>query len=224
MQELPSGRWKVVPPGDLAALRDAVTELSSDRGTYWTFNPLPAGHAGTVRVGDVTRRHNLMIDVDPIKAPGREKENATDQEHEAARAVAAAVREELTGRGWPEPAVIDSGNGWYLFYRVDLPNTPHSRSLLKAFLADLAGKYTGAIIDPKVINANRVAKVPGTWASKGPHSAERPHRLCPSSARRRRSKPSPPSRSPRPRRATSGPSHSPVMARTCARTRSGPRP
>jgi hypothetical protein len=178
VQELPTGRWRVVPPADPDALRAAVTELSESRGTFWAFNPLPAGHAGTVRVGDVTRRHNLMIDIDPIKAHGHEDDNATDEEHEKTREVAAAIVAELTGLGWPQPAVIDSGNGWYLFYRVDLPNTPHSRSLLKAFLAALAGRHPGAVIDPKVINANRVAKIPGTWARKGPHSAGRPHRLC----------------------------------------------
>jgi DNA polymerase I-like protein with 3'-5' exonuclease and polymerase domains len=178
VQELPTGRWRVVPPADPDALLAAATELGESRGTYWTFNSLPAEHAGTVRVGDVTRRHNLMIDIDPIKVKGHDSDNASDEEHEKTREVAAAIVAELTGLGWPQPAVIDSGNGWNLFYRVDLPNTPHSRSLLKAFLAALAGRHPGAIIDPKVINANRVAKVPGTWARKGPHSADRPHRLC----------------------------------------------
>jgi DNA polymerase-1 len=178
VQELPTGRWRVVPPADPDALLAAVTELGESRGTYWAINLLPAGHAGTVRVSDVTRRHNLFIDLDPIKAQGHEGDNATDEEHERTREVAAAVVAELSGFAWPQPAVIDSGNGHGLFYRIDLPNTPHSRSLLKAFLAALAARHPGAVIDPKVINANRLAKVPGTWARKGPHSAERPHRVC----------------------------------------------
>ena len=33
--------------------------------------------------------------------------------------------------GWPEPMVLDSGNGGYCFWRVDLPNTPESRALIK---------------------------------------------------------------------------------------------
>src|SRR5262249_17738794 len=28
------------------------------------------------------------------------------------------------------------------------------------------------------VDARRVARVPGTWNRKGPHSAERPHRMC----------------------------------------------
>jgi hypothetical protein len=179
VQELPTGRWRVAPAGDFDALLAAATELSESKGAYWIFNPLPAGHAGTVRVEDVTRRHNLFIDIDPIKARGHENDNASDEEHEKTREVAAAIVSELmTGFGWPEPAMIASGNGTYLFYRADLPNTPHSRSLLKSFLASLAGRHPGAIVDPTVINANRLAKIPGTWARKGPNSAERPHRLC----------------------------------------------
>lgn len=176
VQSLPSGKWKVVKAD---RLNDAVRELAGGKGTYWAFNPLPPGHSSTVKTGDPVSRRWFMIDVDPRKAEGHADDNATDAEHEAAREVAYAINAHLSGAGWPAPVVVDSGNGWNLFYRVDLPNDPMSRALFKRVLAELGERFgAGALIDPKVINANRIAKIPGTWACKGPHTAERPHRPC----------------------------------------------
>ena len=38
----------------------------------------------------------------------------------------------LAGLGWPAPVVIDSGNGAYLLYRIDLPNDDQATALVKA--------------------------------------------------------------------------------------------
>jgi hypothetical protein len=55
--------------------------------------------------------------------------------------VALASRDALRARGWPEPILCDSGNGYHLIYAVDLPNDAEIRGLIKAFLVALAGMF-----------------------------------------------------------------------------------
>ncbi len=191
IQALPSGQWLHCPGGDLDAIRRAVDALAtSAAGVYWSLNPFvpgryPAGHekAGqlhAVLVPDVTRRRWLLIDVDSKKPEDDEKINATQQERYAAGAVATAIWRYLAAVGWPEPILVDSGNGWHLYYRLDLPSDADSRTLLRDFLQALAARFNTATadVDASVYNANRIAKLPGTWARRGTHSDERPHRLC----------------------------------------------
>lgn len=179
LRGLPSGRSLVRPGGDLEALADCAARLSSDRGVYWCLNPvsIPAGADRAARKDDVVKRRWLLIDVDPARPADA---NATREEKAAAQAVTADVTDWLAARGWPAPAVVDSGNGWHLLYRIDLPADDGSHALLKALLAALAARFdtAGAVIDRKVYNAGRISKLPGTWARKGPHTPERPHRLA----------------------------------------------
>jgi hypothetical protein len=72
--------------------------------------------------------------------------------------------------------LIDSGNGYYLLYRIDLP--ADDGGLVKRVLLALAQRFdTDAVkIDPAVFNPARICKVPGTWARKGDNTPERPHR------------------------------------------------
>lgn len=60
-----------------------------------------------------------------------------------------------------------------------LPNDDHGTALIKACLAAAAKRFNteAAIIDVSTFNASRIAKVPGTTACKGDHTAARPHRL-----------------------------------------------
>ena len=179
LRGLPSGRSLVRPGGAHGELADCAERLATDRGVYFCLNPvsIPAGADRAARVADVVRRRGLLIDVDPVRP---RDSNATREEKAAAQAVTASATDWLSARGWPAPAVIDSGNGWHLLYRIDLPNDDESHALLKAFLAALAGRFDTdlANVDRKVHNAARVSKLPGTWARKGPHSEERPHRMA----------------------------------------------
>jgi hypothetical protein len=178
LRGLPSGRSRVMPADDLDGLAAAAEELGDDRGVYYCLNPVPAGLGHAARVGDVIRRRWLLVDVDPVKAA--KDVSATDAEHLAAFALANRVAAFLCDRGWPSPVVVDSGNGTHLLYRVDLPNTADARVLLRGVLHALAGRFDApeATIDRAVHNASRVAKLPGTWARKGPDTEDRPHRLC----------------------------------------------
>lgn len=180
LRGLPSGRSVTFKGNDLVAAGQAAEQLASDDGIYYCLNPVPAGLNRAARVADILCRRWLLVDVDPVKPAEHKDDSATDDEHEAARSVASQVMDYLTNLGWPAPALVDSGNGWHLLYRVDLPADEMSRVLLKRLLHALADKFSGpkATIDRAVHNASRIAKLPGTWARKGKTSDDRPHRMC----------------------------------------------
>lgn len=184
---------------DLAELCTWALKLSGNcSGVYFTLNPLkphrltnPAGRVGKATKGllagdaDVLCRRWVLIDVDPVRAKGHEKDSATDAEKEAARQVMQAVREWLAtadGTDWPAPTVCDSGNGYHLLYRLDdgpieklpLPEDDYLRQVLRF----LAGRFdtAAAKIDTSVFNPSRIVKFPGTLTCKGSGEGDRPHR------------------------------------------------
>jgi hypothetical protein len=179
LRVLPSGRTAVFPAADLAAAAAWVErEQAGAAGVYYGLNPVPPDLGRPPKVADVLRRRWLLVDVDPAR-PDPDA-SASEAEHDLARNRANQVAETLSGMGLPVPVLIDSGNGWHLLYRVDLPNDPASRELLKLVLAELAVAFDDerVAVDRKVYDAPRIAKLPGTWARKGPGTPERPHRPC----------------------------------------------
>jgi len=179
---LPGGRSMIRPWGDIAALAAFVEKQSDYKGVYYTINPVlkGTGSSGAASNSDILNRRWLMIDVDPVKAEGAIDLSATDGEHDLARMLANRIVSDMIGRGWPLPVVIDSGNGWHLMYRIDLPNDELSRTLCREALRHMATMFEcpTARVDRSVHNASRIAKLPGTWARKGPDTPDRPHRLC----------------------------------------------
>jgi hypothetical protein len=171
----------------LADMATAALELTEQcRGVYLTMNPLRreilarcANRTKKAEQGDlasdqhVACRRWLLLDIDPVRVAGI---GATDAEKAAAREVADAVRRDLDGRGWPAPILADSGNGWHLFYRLDLP--ADDGEVVKRCLAALATRHdtAAAKVDKSVCNAARIVKVPGTAARKGDPTDDRPHR------------------------------------------------
>jgi putative DNA primase/helicase len=180
LRGLPSGRSRLIHGSDLDGAIRAVASLADEKGVYYTLNPVSPtlGDHKAATVKDVTCRRNFLIDVDPIKAS--KDDSSTDAEKEAARIVAESVRSYLDSLGWPAPLVIDSGNGWHLVYRVDLPNDDLSRQWLRLAIKALATRFnTDSVdIDRKVHNASRISKLPGTMARKGVATPDRPHRPC----------------------------------------------
>lgn len=138
---------------------------------------------------DVTVRQWLLIDCDPSRPA---EISATDEEKAAAADVAAEVAWWLGGEGWPDPIWADSGNGWHLLYRVDLPNDDDARELVRQVLSAIAdrfdrkpvggGRYHTAdggiavTVDQTVFNAARIVKLYGTLSAKGDSTPDRPHR------------------------------------------------
>jgi P4 family phage/plasmid primase-like protien len=166
-----------------AALRAVENQPLEYKAAYFTLNPLTL--PATIPVNpdalspsrnaaggaDIARRVWLLIDCDP---PRTAKTNSTAEEKQAARDEAERIREWLRSHGWPEPVLADSGNGWHLLYRIDLPNNEESKTLIERFLARL--KQLFPMVDAGNFDAPRLCKLYGSWARKGEHSEERPWR------------------------------------------------
>jgi hypothetical protein len=181
LRGLPSGRSRVRPSTDLEGLVDAAQSLADDRGVYYCLNPVsPTMGDRGAKAQDVIKRRWLLIDADAVRGDDGKDQSATEDEKERARLLAAAAQEYLAGLEWPAPALVDSGNGYHLLYRIDLPNDRAAHATCKRVLYALAARFDtdGAKIDRAVHNAARVAKLPGTWARKGTPTAARPHRLA----------------------------------------------
>jgi len=171
---------------EVAAL-SAVERLGNYTAAWATLNPLRAdaltsdtviNPAELVRThqtaadAHIARREWLLLDFDPKRPTDN---NSTDAEKAAAHQQAEQCRDELSAMSWPTPNVIDSGNGYHLRYHIDLPNDAAAHELVRSVLRLLAGRYS--MLDVTNHNAARVAKLPGTWARKGEHTPERPHRV-----------------------------------------------
>src|SRR5215203_4314935 len=115
---------------------------------------------------DVERRTYLFIDADCERVSGI---SSTDEEKRKSREKALEIRDHLRGRGWPDPIVCDSGNGYHLLYPVDLPNDQASLELIAGVLEALDFKFSDEAVkvDTTTKNAARITKFYGTVAKKG---------------------------------------------------------
>ena len=171
---------------------DAVLALTTQVGwaeaIYITFNQINPDlilrspnelkpGKNTTADKEVTRRRNLIIDIDGDRPAGI---SATDEEVELSRVKVMMVKDWLSEMGFPVPAVAMSGNGYHLIYRLDMPNDKESTKLVNSFLLALDSKYRDADnhVDSTLSNASRIIKVYGTWARKGAEGRGRIHRLA----------------------------------------------
>ncbi len=164
-----------------SAFEAAVLELN-DAGynLYTVMNPLRTDFQGpgAARDVDVLYRDLLLVDIDRM---GDTSSPASQEELDAAKALAIQVRTYLTGQGWPSPITVMSGNGYHLYYVLgDLPNDRESELLVKRVLHTLASQFNNELvgIDTSVYNAARITKIPGTVMRKGVETPERPYRIA----------------------------------------------
>lgn len=161
----------------LKLAKDALAIHERAEGVYFTLNPIRSdAQMGMATDEVISHRRLLVLDIDPVRPPDT---NATDAEKQNARVVMTTTRHALSQLGWPKPAVGDSGNGYHLIYRVDLPNDDDTRALCRNVLRALSAAYSDetAKIDVSVFNAARICKLYGTLARKAEHTADRPCRL-----------------------------------------------
>lgn len=165
----------------------ALAQIATAAGVYVTINPVApallarsANRLNTARRNettgnaDILHRRWLFIDIDPVRPAGI---SATDAEKSLAFDRTMEVREGLASMGWPQPVVVDSGNGCYLLYRIDLPGD--DGGLVQRCLRALQPLSDGKVhIDLSVANAARICRLPGTWNRKGDDMPDRPHRLA----------------------------------------------
>lgn len=187
-----AGRFKTISGyfDDFNRLAETIEQYSGEfEGIYYTLNPVDRALLGrannhvkeyaqsTTNDRDIVCRCWLLIDIDPVRPSGV---SSSDEEKQAAKLKAKAVRAWLAERGWPAPLAADSGNGYHLLYRVDLENSAESNALLKGCLGVLASKFDDDTvkIDTTVFNAARIVKAYGSVAAKGDSTKDRPHRIA----------------------------------------------
>ena len=166
----------------------AVAAIDGKRNAYVVANPIKADfRRGTVGkfvrapkgdcAGDADIDHRAWFPID-IDSKGKGDQSATDEEVDAAAAVCDKIMEFLMEKGWPEPLVGFSGNGWWLFFRTNLPNDDETKALCATALSTLAIMFNDGMIeiDPSASTAARLVPFFGTMKMKGTSTPERPHR------------------------------------------------
>lgn len=175
LRALPSGRGQVIVADSLDAACEAVQAVCNQT-VYYSLNPIQR-NASRASTKTVLVRQWFLVDIDPVRPTDV---SATDAEKDAASEVMATLLGYLANLGWPMPVLIDSGNGFHLLYRINLPADKLVQQILKGCLEFLATRFdtSTAKIDRAVHDAPRIAKLPGTWSRKGIPTPERPYRLC----------------------------------------------
>lgn len=189
---LPSSNWQHTESGyfDYDHIDDVPNLLANFKtygGVYVTLNPVnPDLHARannrfkkaksreTTSDKDILCRRWMLIDVDPVRPAGI---SATDNEKSLAFDKAIEIKSGLASMDWPEPMVVDSGNGTQLLYRIDLP--ADDGGTIQRCLQALQPCSTNDVhVDLSVHNPARICRLPGTWNRKGDSTETRPHRVA----------------------------------------------
>jgi len=153
---------------------------------YTPMNPIRADYVpdpgkGTKAPG-ILKYRTMMVDVDRTDKLGK-KNPATDDELVRAECLAGEISAYLAEREFGLPHKVMSGNGYHLYYPIDLPNNDDTADLIESTLDTLAEKFNteDVEVDTVVFDAARITKVIGTLAIKGEASEDRPYRevvLC----------------------------------------------
>ncbi len=169
----PWGR-AIVTGDDLEAASEAAISLPGN--VYFSLNPILPG-SPSASATTVLKRTWILFDVDPVRPAGVP---STDAEKARAGEVAWDVAERLSTLGWPSPVWADSGNGYHVYYRIDLPNDPLAHEIVKSCIVHMAKlcDTADAKVDRAVHDAPRICRLPGTWNRKGPDTPDRPHRMA----------------------------------------------
>jgi len=178
LQSFPSKKWKVCAAADHDAVCDAVKTWNDGRSFFFGINPC-GPLTEPLKDTDILCRHWLFIDIDRNKTL-QPDDPATDQEHEDAKELAHEILTYLGQIGFPAPIQVDSGNGFHLYYRVDLPNDQASKAIVRDALTLLDNTFSDARGDvgAECHDARRLSRLPGTWSRRGKDSKTRPYRLA----------------------------------------------
>jgi len=130
----------------------------------------------TTNDGDIVHRRWVLCDFDPVRRSGT---NSTDEQLGFAHQKAQAVFRFLRDRGFSEPVICKSGNGYHCLYRIDAPATDEVTEVIKGFFKYMSSIFTDDKVDfdEKNFNAARISKLYGTMAKKGANIEEMPWRM-----------------------------------------------
>ena len=117
----------------------------------------------------------MAIDIDCIKT--EDHMSATDEELEAASYVMRAVERYLTSLGFPSPAILRTGSGYHMYYRMERSANPTTASYFM-LLCHLRDKFSNesAKIDISTSSDTMQLRIPYTFSYKGSANVARPHR------------------------------------------------
>lgn len=176
LQSLPGAHWTCLPGNSASEIEGWIKTNAVGSGCYFGINPTVKVDRPT-RIGDVVRRRWILIDIDRNKTL-QPNDPATENEHEDAKELTFEVQSYLSEIGFPAPVQIDSGNGFHLYYRIDMPNDNDHRDLVHSFLKILDNSFSGdkGKIGHECFDARRISRMPGTWSRRGVASKERPYR------------------------------------------------
>lgn len=156
------------------AFANLYNAASDAKGFYVTLNPSRLPERVTPSPNrnkdeHIEKRTHLMVDIDGCK------NGTTPEERNALRAasieLAKRISAELTAAGWPEPVIVNSGNGAQMWYAIDEPT---ESDIVRRCLEALGKRYNGngLDIDTGVCNASRLGRLPRTWNRKPEYPAD----------------------------------------------------
>ncbi len=173
----------------LPVMAQAAIDLSPiSKGVYFALNPVHddclgkrcnrvdrLGKNESIKESEIIRRRWMYIDFDPIHPAGISGIAATDDERRYAFIAATQGAANLADAGWPHPIVGDTGNGFHLYYKIDLPV---ESKLIQEFTVQCSTRYSTdhVNVENSVHNANRITRVYGTQNRKGDPASGLPHR------------------------------------------------
>ncbi len=160
-------------------------------------------HGSSAKKQDIAAVTTLVIDIDPVRPGGLEKQATTEAELNAAIAEAQYQRDLIAKRGCVPPLLAMSGNGcqlWFVIPRYELPDsgwyairknpktgeeflTHTFESRLKIFeeevRSSLSKEGQGRVKVDSIYDLPRIIKVIGTTSVKGDATKypDRPHRV-----------------------------------------------
>lgn len=187
------GKSKAVYSGYFTDCETMLSELRKYDGLggmYATINEIKDACSGreqanrivkspkaTTNDKEIENRRIILLDFDPERPADT---NATDEEVKLAEACMKSVYRYLRDQGFSAPVVANSGNGYHLLYKVNIPNTDENTKTVELFLKALDmmfGNEQTVKVDTSVFNASRISKIIGTPSNKGSNTQSRPQRM-----------------------------------------------
>jgi hypothetical protein len=134
---------------------------------------------GETKIGSVQRLNTILLDVD-VKKERKENGVSHPEDKEKAKEVGRKVKRKLSDLGFTPDLVVDSGNGYHVYCKVDaeMPSLPENNTKkewrssllyrrLQALEKELEELENDVVeIDAITKDAARRVKIPGTWNVK----------------------------------------------------------
>jgi hypothetical protein len=176
LRAIPPGKGRFLEPNNAEVIAEVANELARGAGLYVGVNPRRGNARGSNGCGtnaNVPSRRWIVFDFDPVRPKNT---SATEEQREAARTVALGATAWLSSLGWPTAgALVDSGNGCHVWYRINEANDIASTELVRRCISSVSRQVSteNVIADTSISDPARVIRLPGSMNRKGEI-----HRLC----------------------------------------------